>query len=103
MINLPGGWTRTRLGVVMRRAKTDQTLIKGKLSSAPFAGCVPAYSATGQDVWCTEASNSGPGIVLSAVGARCGKAFLADGEWTAIANTYAFSAAPGISARWLWY
>jgi restriction endonuclease S subunit len=100
---LPSGWALASLGDVVSKARTDQQLIKGKLSPKPFDGAVPAYSASGQDVWCSEAGNIGPGIVLSAVGARCGKAFLADGEWTAIANTHAFSPNPGMSARFVWY
>ncbi len=103
MSALPGGWASAALGDVVSKGRTDQQLIKGKLSTQSFDGSVPAYSASGQDVWCSEAGNSGPGIVLSAVGARCGKAFFADGEWTAIANTHALVPSPGISARFLWY
>jgi type I restriction enzyme S subunit len=36
-----------------------------------------------------HAAHDGPGIVLSAIGAKCGKCFYADGGWTAIKNTIA--------------
>ena len=47
----------------------------------------PAFSATGQDGYLPKAEHFVDGIVLSAIGARCGKCFLASGEWTAIKNT----------------
>lgn len=103
MSDLPHGWASATLGDVISKGRTDAKLIKGKLPAEPFDGAVAAYSASGQDVWCSDAGNNGPGIVLSAVGARCGKAFLADGLWTAIANTHALLPSQGMSARFLWY
>ncbi|MCS7181438.1 MAG: restriction endonuclease subunit S [bacterium] len=47
----------------------------------------PAYSAAGQDGFLTYYEHEGPAIILSAIGARCGKCFLAEGKWTAIKNT----------------
>ena len=83
----------------------DSSLIKGKQKTAPAEGLFPAYSASGQDIWTEKAQFSGPGIVVSAVGARCGKAFLARGEWTAVANTHVIQIQPGapIDIKWLWY
>lgn len=52
----------------------------------------PAYSATGQDGYLKNYQNSGEAIVLSAIGARCGKCFLASGKWTAIKNTIVIKA-----------
>jgi len=46
-----------------------------------------AYSAAGQDGMIDFAEHEGKAIVLSAIGARCGKCFKADGKWTAIKNT----------------
>jgi type I restriction enzyme S subunit len=54
-------------------------------------------------VWVEEAKFKTPGIVVSAVGARCGKAFLAVGEWTPIANTHAILPGEDLDVRWLWY
>ena len=55
------------------------TLIKGECSAEPEEGLFPAFSASGQDVWIERPNYSSPGIVLSAVGARCGKTFKAHG------------------------
>ena len=71
--------------------------------SEPGPDRVPAFSASGQDIWCEEAEHRGPGIVISAVGARCGKAFLASGAWTAIANTQVARSYGDINIRLLWY
>lgn len=76
------------LGEVVRSHAGNSTLIKGRLPNAPAAGLFPAYSAAGQDVWIDFAEHSGTAIIVSAVGARCGKAFLASGQWSAIANTH---------------
>ncbi|WP_438359879.1 N-6 DNA methylase, partial [Helicobacter bilis] len=46
-----------------------------------------AYSASGQDGKIDFFENDGEAIILSAIGARCGKCFYAVGKWTAIKNT----------------
>lgn len=46
-----------------------------------------AFSATGPDGFLENYENSSEGIVLSAIGANCGKCFWAEGKWTAIKNT----------------
>lgn len=51
---------------------------------------VVAFSATGPDGFLPEAEWFGPGIVVSAIGANCGKCFYADGEWATIKNTIVF-------------
>jgi len=47
----------------------------------------PAFSAAGSDGYLNHAEFEDDGIVLSAIGARCGKCFKAYGKWTAIKNT----------------
>lgn len=47
----------------------------------------PAYSATGNDGYLGHFEYEGKGIILSAIGAQCGKCFRAEGKWTAIKNT----------------
>ncbi len=79
-------------------------MIKGKLHGSPGEGLVPAYSASGQDVWADVSTGEGDAIIVSAVGARCGKAFLASGKWAAIANTHVvWPEAIGVNATFLWY
>ena len=100
---LPPGWAKTSLGEVCNIRSGNSTLIKGRMFSEPGPARVPAFSASGQDIWCEEAEHHGPGIVISAVGARCGKAFLASGSWTAIANTQVARSYGDIDIRFLWY
>lgn len=100
---LPYGWVETSLGKVCHIKSGNSTLIKGRMFSEPTPDLVPAFSASGQDIWCEYAEHHGPGIVVSAVGARCGKAFLADGSWTAIANTQVARPMSGINVKFLWY
>jgi type I restriction enzyme M protein len=45
------------------------------------------YSATGLDGKADFYEHEGEAIILSAIGARCGKCFWAKGKWTAIKNT----------------
>ena len=81
----------------------NNKIIKGSQSSQPRDGLVQAFSASGPDVWVASADYSRPGVVISAVGARCGKTFIATGEWTAIANTHVLLPGDQIDPRWLWY
>lgn len=46
-----------------------------------------AYSATGADGFLPYADYDRQAIVLSAIGARCGKVWFADGKWSCIKNT----------------
>lgn len=46
-----------------------------------------AFSAAGQDGYLPTFEVEGDGVVLSAVGARCGRTFWASGRWSSIANT----------------
>jgi len=66
----------------------NSKLIKGKLFAEYKPGRFPGYSASGQDVWLDTWEHDGEAAILSAVGARCGKAFQASGRWSAIANTH---------------
>lgn len=54
----------------------------------------PAYSASGQDGFLPTHEWTGPAVILSAIGARCGKCFFADGNWTAIKNTIVIQGNP---------
>ena len=97
------GWTERPLSEVVMSRPGNNKIIKGKQSDQPGEGLVQAYSASGPDVWVTTADYKQPGVVISAVGARCGKTFIADGEWTAIANTHVLLPGKEVDGRWLWY
>jgi type I restriction enzyme, S subunit len=89
---------------VARHHSGNSKLIKGKLHDAPADDLFPAFSATGQDVWRNAFDREGDAIIISAVGARCGKCFLARGRWSAIANTHVVWPDPEkADIKFLWY
>src|SRR5438034_580991 len=92
---IPSSWSVRPLKYALHQASADGSLIKGQMYQEPRDGLYPGFSASGQDIWVEEAQHHRSGIVLSAVGARCGKTFKADGSWTAVANTHVFFPAPG--------
>lgn len=64
----------------------------------------PAYSAKGQDGCLPFYEYETNGIILSAIGARCGKCFLAYQEkWTAIKNTIVLIPKENINIHYLFY
>ena len=101
---LPDGWVRVPLNEVASHHSGDSKIIKGKLPSSPGDGLYPAYSASGQDVWHDAFNYNGDAIIISAVGARCGKCFKASGKWSAIANTHVVWPNPeAIDRDFLWF
>jgi type I restriction enzyme S subunit len=78
-------------------------VIKGTCANEPEDNLYPGFSASGQDVWVENYDFDKPGIVLSAVGARCGKTFKADGKWAAVANTHCLFPTPRGDRDYLWY
>ncbi|MBK8170534.1 MAG: restriction endonuclease subunit S [Sandaracinaceae bacterium] len=68
------------------------------------ASGIPAFSAAGQDGFVMRVEFAATdAVVLSSVGANCGKCFLAEGSWTTLANVQAIVTDPTISARFLYY
>lgn len=101
---LPDGWAKVPLNVVASHHSGDSKIIKGKLPSEPTEGLFPAYSASGQDVWRPAFDHEGDAIIISAVGARCGKCFKASGKWSAIANTHVVWPNPdSVDRDFLWF
>lgn len=86
-IDTPGNWRVVLLADALKNRSGNSKLIKGKLHEEPAPGRFQGFSASGADVWCDNYEHEGPAIIVSAVGARCGKAFKASGKWSAIANT----------------
>ncbi len=65
---------------------------------------VPAWGAGGQNGLVSEAEGAGPAVVLSSVGARCGKCFFVDGQWTTLANTQLITPEKTkVDPRFLWH
>lgn len=87
MSKYPSDWTQVPIGDVFSVKRGDSSLAK---SSYCKIGTL-AYSATGPDGFVEECQNHGKGIIISSVGAQCGKVFKASGNWTAINNTIAIT------------
>ena len=100
--DVPVGWV---VCAPKRRIKSAAggTLIKGMCSDEFSEGLFPGFSASGQNVWLEEYAYDCPAIVLSAVGARCGKAFKADGQWGVVANTHCLFPLANSYRDYLWY
>lgn len=64
----------------------------------------PAYGAGGINGFLPTFEFDEPAVVLSAIGARCGKCFYADGKWASLANTQLIFPNPDrADAKFLWY
>jgi type I restriction enzyme, S subunit len=64
----------------------------------------PAFSASGCDGFLPYFDHEGLGIVLSAIGARCGKIWFAQGQWSCIKNTiYIKSRSHDADIRYVFY
>lgn len=81
---LPENWVYPLLGEVVKITQGNSKLTK-KIYKPD--GKYVAFSGTGPDGLVDEYEHEGDAIILSAVGARCGKCFRASGQWTSIANT----------------
>lgn len=82
--NLPDGWRPAQLAEIA----TVHGGGRLKLNKSHYieAGA-RAYSAAGPDGFVELVEGREPSVVLSSIGARCGKAFLTTGPWTTLANT----------------
>jgi type I restriction enzyme S subunit len=79
---IPKGWEAKPLGKVANLVGGSATT-----KAAYVAAGHVAFSAAGPDGFLPDFEVDGDGVVLSAVGARCGRTFWASGKWSSIANT----------------
>ncbi len=97
--DLPQGWAAQRLNEI---ALVHGGGRLGLTKSDYRPSGVPAFSAAGLDGFVEQAEGIKPSIILSAIGARCGKCFLTDGPWTTLANTQVITPHSGkADARYL--
>lgn len=80
---LPPRWEIVTLGDLCRTQPGTSEFNKGHYVSEGY----PAFSAAGQDGLLPLYQHTGEAVILSSIGAQCGKCFFAEGQWTAIANT----------------
>jgi type I restriction enzyme S subunit len=73
----------TKLGDVAEVNWGNTSITKASYTPSGY----PAFSATGCDGFLPDFEHETAGVVLSAIGAKCGKCFPASGRWTAIKNT----------------
>jgi len=80
---IPKGWEVRPLGEIVDLTWGDAKTTKASYVSMGYL----AYSAKGQDGVLPTYKYDQVGIVLSAIGAGCGKTWLATGKWSCIKNT----------------
>lgn len=83
---IPEGWKVGRLGDVAKIQWGDTSLTKAAYTPEGYT----AYSASGPDGLLGHFQRNGLGIVISAIGAQCGKTWFARGQWGCIKNTLSF-------------
>ncbi len=82
--DIPQGWEVKKLGDVLADISWgDTSTTKASYVEEGYA----AYSASGSDGKLDHYDYDRTGIVLSAIGAQCGKTWLARGNWSCIKNT----------------
>jgi type I restriction enzyme S subunit len=99
----PKHWVGLQIKHALRSASSSGSAIKGSVSNEDAEGLFPAFSASGQDVWTPNWVFDELGIVLSAVGARCGKCFKAEGKWAVVANTHVLLMNDQMNRNFFWY
>jgi type I restriction enzyme, S subunit len=93
-------WTTAKLGDVADVQWGDTSTTKASYVEAGYL----AYSATGPDGFLDHFDHEGQGIVLSAIGAQCGKTWFANGKWSCIKNTIVLKGHDGeVVTRFLFY
>jgi len=80
---LPTGWKEVELGEVCEIDWGNTSITKKSYVLDGY----PTFSASGKDGFLKDYEFEGDAVILSAIGARCGKCFLTEGKWNAIKNT----------------
>lgn len=77
------GWIETTLDSVTECSWGNTETTKSKYVESGYL----AYSASGADGFLDWFEHDRTAVVLSAIGAQCGKTWFAEGQWTSIKNT----------------
>ena len=80
---LPEEWQVKRIDQVADANWGNTAITKDAYREAGY----PAYSASGLDGFVSWFDHDKPAVILSAIGAQCGKTWFATDKWTAIKNT----------------
>jgi type I restriction enzyme S subunit len=84
--DIPQGWEVKKLGDIADISWGDTSTTKSSYTEEGYT----AYSASGADGKLDHYDFDQTGIVLSAIGAQCGKTWLAQGKWSCIKKTIRF-------------
>lgn len=96
----PKHWKRALLGDIADVNWGDTNVTKASYVSSGYV----AYSATGPDGFLPYYDYDRVGVVLSAIGAQCGRTWLARGKWSCIKNTIRFwSKTPEVDTEFLFW
>lgn len=99
---MPSGWIASQLGNLCKIVQGGRLGVSKQDDYG--RGSVRAFSAAGQDGYVNVAEFAeADGVVLSSIGANCGRAFFASGRWTTLANTQAIIPRRELDARFLYY
>lgn len=91
------------LGQVATIIQGGRHRLSGNHFVKPQSG-YPAFGAGGLNGYLPTFEFEEAAVVLSSIGARCGKCFLATGRWTSLANTQVILPDPArADVRYLWY
>jgi restriction endonuclease S subunit len=94
------GWIETTLGEVSESSWGNTEITKSKYVPTGFL----AFSASGADGFLDWFEHDTSAVILSAIGAQCGKTWFASGKWTAIKNTiWLKSNGISLSDKYLFY
>jgi restriction endonuclease S subunit len=80
---VPEEWQVKRIDQVAEANWGNTAITKDSYCTAGYA----AYSASGLDGFVSWFDHDKPAVILSAIGAQCGKSWFATDKWTAIKNT----------------
>ena len=93
-------WRPVKLGAIADVSWGDTSTTKASYVESGFT----AYSAKGPDGFLPYADYNRVGVVLSAIGADCGRTWLAKGQWSCIKNTIRFWATdPKVDTEFLYW
>jgi type I restriction enzyme S subunit len=99
---VPDGWVAKQLGAtcdIFGGGRLGLTKEKDYQSTG-----VLAFSAAGPDGFVDVAEiKDKDGVILSAIGANCGRCFYASGDWTTLANVQAIIPKDEVHAKYLFY
>lgn len=90
---LPEGWEKVAFSKVADIEWGDTNVTKASYIEKGYT----AYSAAGPDGFLNYFDFDRSGIVLSAIGANCGRTFYANGKWSCIKNTIRFFSNDGFN------